>query len=143
LEQKLQEVGSELPGTVLGFVGSLTAFIFNSLTVLILTIYFTVNLPRMRAGVARLLGRQDRKDFREIYDQSVQRVGGYVLGNLVVCVFAGVASFLALVVIGVPFFAIGYLTMYCLVKSLKQDVPAHELIPPKLRRASARATTSW
>jgi predicted PurR-regulated permease PerM len=105
LEQQLQEVGGELPGTVLGFVGSLTAFIFNSLTVLILTIYFTVNLPRMRAGVARLLGRQDRKDFREIYEQSVQRVGGYVLGNLVVSVFAGVASFLALVVIGVPFAA--------------------------------------
>lgn len=105
LEQQLQEVGGELPGTVLGFVGSLTAFIFNSLTVLILTIYFTVNLPRMRAGVARLLGRRDRKDFREIYEQSVQRVGGYVLGNLVVSVFAGVASFLALVVIGVPFAA--------------------------------------
>ncbi|MGH9168886.1 MAG: AI-2E family transporter, partial [Acidimicrobiia bacterium] len=105
LEQRLQEVGQELPGTLLGFVGSLTAFIFNSLTVLILTIYFTVNLPRMRASVARLLGRQDRQDFREIYDQSVQRVGGYVLGNLVVSVLAGVASFLALVVIGVPFAA--------------------------------------
>jgi predicted PurR-regulated permease PerM len=105
LEQKIQEVGEELPGTLLGFVGSLTAFVFNSLTVLILTIYFTVNLPRMRAGVARLLGRQDRQDFREIYDQAVQRVGGYVLGNLMVCVFAGVASFLALMVIGVPFAA--------------------------------------
>jgi predicted PurR-regulated permease PerM len=105
LEQQLQEVGEELPGTLLGFVGSLTAFVFNSLTVLILTIYFTVNLPRMRAGVAGLLGRQDRQDFREIYDQSVQRVGGYVLGNLVVSVFAGVASFLALMLIGVPFAA--------------------------------------
>jgi predicted PurR-regulated permease PerM len=105
LEQQLQEIGEELPGTLLGFVGSLTAFVFNSLTVLILTIYFTVNLPRMRAGVARLLGRQDRQDFREIYDQSVQRVGGYVLGNLVVSVFAGVASFLALMLIGVPFAA--------------------------------------
>ncbi|MGH2711134.1 MAG: AI-2E family transporter [Actinomycetota bacterium] len=105
LESKLQEFTSEVPGELLGLVGSFTSFIFNSLTVLILTIYFTINLPKMRRGVAVMLGREDRQDFQEIYDESVRRVGGYVLGNLLVSGIAGVVSFVALTVIGVPFTA--------------------------------------
>jgi predicted PurR-regulated permease PerM len=105
LQAKLQDVGAELPGTVLGLIGSFAALVFNSLTVLILTIYFTVNLPRMRAAVARLLGREDRDEFHGIFDEAVQRVGGYVLGNFAISVVAGVTSFVALLLIGVPFAA--------------------------------------
>jgi predicted PurR-regulated permease PerM len=105
LETKLQEISATLPATALGFVGSFTAFVFNSLTVLILTIYFTVNLPKMRHGIALMMGREDREEFQEIYDESVRRVGGYVLGNLLVSGIAGVFSFAALSIIGVPFAA--------------------------------------
>jgi predicted PurR-regulated permease PerM len=105
LRSTVQDAGAELPGTVLGFVGSLTSLVFNSLTVLILTIYFTVNLPNMRDAVAALLGRRERADFQQIFQESVDRVGGYVLGNLAVSAVAGVVSFVALAVIGVPFAA--------------------------------------
>jgi predicted PurR-regulated permease PerM len=111
LESKLQELSATLPATALGFVGSFTSFVFNSLTVLILTIYFTVNLPKMRRGVALMLGREDRAEFHEIYDESVRRVGGYVLGNLLVSAIAGVTSFIVLSIIGVPFaVALAFLT---------------------------------
>jgi predicted PurR-regulated permease PerM len=105
LESKLKDAGSELPGTVLGLIGSFAALVFNSLTVFILTIYFTVNLPKMRATVAMLLGREDRAEFHEIFEESIERVGGYVLGNLAISAIAGVVSFLALWLIGVPFAA--------------------------------------
>jgi predicted PurR-regulated permease PerM len=105
LESQLQDIGGELPGTVLGLVGSFAALVFNSLTVLVLTIYFTVNLPRMRTGAARLLGRTDRREFHQIYDEAIRRVGGYVLGNLLVSIIAGITSFIFLLVIGVPFAA--------------------------------------
>lgn len=105
LQGKLQEAGGELPGTVLGLIGSFASLVFGSLTVFILTIYFTVNLPRMRATVAALLGRADRAEFQEIFQESIQRVGGYVLGNLAISAIAGAASFLALLIIGVPFAA--------------------------------------
>ena len=82
LEQKLREASAKLPGTVLGLVGSLASLVFGSLTVLILTIYFTVNMPRIRAGVAAMLRPDQRQDFEEILGESTQRVGGYVLGNL-------------------------------------------------------------
>jgi predicted PurR-regulated permease PerM len=105
LEARIQDLGSEAPETVLGLVGSFAGLVINSLTVLVLTIYFTVNLPRMRAGVARLLGRQDREEFEGIYDQSIRRVGGYVQGNLLISAIAGITSFVALLIIGVPFAA--------------------------------------
>ena len=105
VEEKIRELGSNVASSVVGVIGSVTSFIFNSLTVLILTIYFTINLPKMRRGVAVMLGREDRKEFQEIYDESVRRVGGYVLGNLLVSGIAGVVSFIALTIIGVPFTA--------------------------------------
>ncbi len=105
LQGQISGAGGDVAGTVLGLIGSFTSLVFNSLTVLILTIYFTINLPKMRHAVARMLGREDREEFHEIYDESVRRVGGYVLGNLLVSAIAGVVSFTALTIIGVPFTA--------------------------------------
>jgi predicted PurR-regulated permease PerM len=105
LIQRLEDLSAELPATVLELVGSFTAFVFNSLTVLILTIYFTVNLPAMRSGIARLLGRDDREEFTGIVEAVTERVGGYVLGALLIAGIAGTVSFIALLLIGVPFAA--------------------------------------
>jgi predicted PurR-regulated permease PerM len=105
LAGRLQELSARLPETALGLVGSITAFVFDLFTVLVLTIYFTVNLPKLRNGVARLLGREQRGEFEGILDESVQRVGGYVLGNLTVSAIAGVTSFVVLALVGVPFAA--------------------------------------
>jgi predicted PurR-regulated permease PerM len=90
---------------VLDVAGTFTGFVFGSLTVLVLTIYFTVRLPAMRAWVTGLLHPEDREEFEEILGESIQRVGGYVLGNIAVSVIAGVTTFVALVLIGVPFAA--------------------------------------
>jgi predicted PurR-regulated permease PerM len=106
LIQRVQELGERLPATALGILGGFASFVFSSLTVLILTIYFTVNMPRMRAGVARLLRPGgEREDFEAILRRSTEHVGGYVLGQLVVITIAGVTAFIALVIIGVPFAA--------------------------------------
>lgn len=105
LEEKLRSLGEDLPTTALSLVRSFTAFVFNTVTVVILTLYFTAAMPQLRAGVARLLHWEDRKDFLEILDESTQRVGGYVLGNLAVSAIAGTLAFLVLIIVGVPFAA--------------------------------------
>jgi predicted PurR-regulated permease PerM len=106
LIQRVQDLGAQLPGTVFGILGGLAAFIFAALTVLILTIYFTVNMPRIRSAVARLLRPGgEREDFEAILRRSTEQVGGYVLGQLVVVTIAGVSAFIALAIIGVPFAA--------------------------------------
>lgn len=105
LMSRLESAGRELPGTVVGLLGSFTTFVFGSLTVLILTIYFTVNMPQMRRWVARVLNREHREGFQDVVEEATRRVGGYVLGNLLVSGIAGVVSFIALLIIGVPFAA--------------------------------------
>jgi predicted PurR-regulated permease PerM len=90
---------------ILDLAGSATTMVLGSLTVLVLTIYFTIRLPRMRASVASLLHPEDRQEFEGILEESIQRVGGYVLGNLAISAIAGVTTFIALLLIGVPFAA--------------------------------------
>jgi predicted PurR-regulated permease PerM len=105
LEAKLQEIAAQLPETVLGLAGSFGSLVFGSLTVLILTIYLTVSMPRLRHTIASLLRRDERDEFEEIVDQSVRQVGAYVLGALVVSAIAGIASFIFFLLVGVPFAA--------------------------------------
>jgi predicted PurR-regulated permease PerM len=105
LSGRLASLGEELPTTALSLIRSLSAFIFNSLTVLILTLFFMTAMPRIRHGVAALLSREHREDFESILEESTQRVGGYVMGNLAVSLIAGVVSFIALFLIGVPYAA--------------------------------------
>jgi predicted PurR-regulated permease PerM len=103
LIENLQSLGRTIPTTVLSFVRSFTAFVFNTLTVLILTIYFATAMPGIRRGVAALLERDRREEFEGILEESIQRVGGYVLGQLSLGAIAGVASFIALSLLGIPY----------------------------------------
>jgi len=103
LTQKVQQAATKLPSTALALIKSFTAFIFNSLTVLILTLYFTVALPRIEAGIARLLKEDARERFQAIIEESTQRVGGYIIGNIVISLFAGALTTLALLVLRVPY----------------------------------------
>ncbi|HVM10889.1 MAG TPA: AI-2E family transporter [Actinomycetota bacterium] len=105
LSNRLRSLGTQLPATALALVRSVTALVFNSITVAILTIYFMVAMPSLRRGIARMLDRDDREDFESILETSTQRVGGYVLGNIAVSIVAGVVSFIALLVIGIPYAA--------------------------------------
>jgi predicted PurR-regulated permease PerM len=103
--QNLQSLGRALPTTVLSFVRSFTAFVFNTLTVVILTIYFATAMPGIRRGVAALLEREHREEFEGILEESIQRVGGYVLGQLSLGAIAGVTTFIALSLLGIPYAA--------------------------------------
>jgi predicted PurR-regulated permease PerM len=77
--------------------------IFNLFTVGVLTPYFAYSMPRMKVYILRLIHKQERQDFIRIFDEVVERVSGFIAGNLVVSVFAAIASFAALILIGVPY----------------------------------------
>jgi predicted PurR-regulated permease PerM len=109
LSQKLQSLIQDLPskassslGTILGFTKSIASTIFNSLTVTILTIYFLLAASRLRA-LALALIRTDEGD--RVFDEALAKIGGYVSGNITISVIAGVAAWIALTILGVPFAA--------------------------------------
>jgi predicted PurR-regulated permease PerM len=110
LSSKLKDATKDLPhiasrsiGTILGITKSVAAFIFNLLTIGILTVYFMLSLPRMRRGAASLIAPEHRDRWTAVMDESLAKVGGYVSGNITVSIIAGVLAFIALISFGVPF----------------------------------------
>jgi predicted PurR-regulated permease PerM len=95
--------GSGLTGGLLG-AGQV---VFNALTdvliVVVLTVYFVADLPRIRATLYRVIPHSRRPRAILIGDQIFAKVGGYVLGNLLISVIAGVLTLIWLLVFGVPY----------------------------------------
>ena len=110
IAQKLQNLTRNLPNaaghsfkTILGLTKSVGAIVFNLLTIGILTIYFLVALPRARRTAVDLIPPRERRKGGAMLGESLEKVGGYVSGNIAVSVIAGVCSYIAMLIIGVPF----------------------------------------
>jgi predicted PurR-regulated permease PerM len=84
-------------------VGSVALGIFNTVTLVVLVPYFAVEFPRVKAQMLRLLKRDQREDFVYIVNQATELTSNYIIGNLVISLVAGVLSYLAFLVIGLPF----------------------------------------
>jgi len=88
---------------VLGFLGAFFGTLFTALLVIVLSIYFMADLPRLRRGLVRLFPRAHRPRVAEIVNVVVDKVGGYMIGNLIISVFAGVSTFIVLEILRVPY----------------------------------------
>jgi predicted PurR-regulated permease PerM len=73
------------------------------LVVAVLTVYFLGDLPRIRATLYRLVPHSRRPRAILIGDEVYKKVGAYVFGNIVISVVAGAATFIWLVIFGVPY----------------------------------------
>ena len=107
ISDQLEGLAGTLPGRLgsglLGFTGRVFGAVFNSLTILVFTVYFMADMPRIRAGVVRLFPVDRRPHARRVVDLVVDKVGGYMIGNIVISLIAGVASYIAFAVLRVPF----------------------------------------
>jgi predicted PurR-regulated permease PerM len=107
VSDQLQGLVGSLPtrlgSGLLGFTGRVVGAVFNSLTVLVFTIYFMADLPRIRTGLVRLFPVERRPRARQVVDLVVDKVGGYMIGNIIISIIAGIASFIAFSLLGVPF----------------------------------------
>jgi predicted PurR-regulated permease PerM len=83
----------------LAVFGTLTA----TITVLVLTVYFLANLPTIRRVAYRMFPASRRDRAQELGDEISARVGGYVLGNLITSVIAGLGTFVFLEIVHVPY----------------------------------------
>jgi predicted PurR-regulated permease PerM len=107
ISDQLQGLVGTLPGRLgtglLGFTGRVFGAVFNTLTVLVFTIYFMADMPRIRSGVVRLFPVDRRPRARQVVDLVVDKVGGYMIGNIIISLIAGLASLIAFSLLGVPF----------------------------------------
>jgi predicted PurR-regulated permease PerM len=94
---------SRLGSGVLGFTSRVFGAVFNGLTVLVFTVYFMADMPRIRSGLVRLFPVSRRPQARQVVDLVVDKVGGYMIGNIIISLIAGVVSFIAFTILGVRF----------------------------------------
>ena len=71
--------------------------------VVVLTVYFLVALPQVRRFWLRLMPRSRRLRAAALTDEVASRVGGFVLGNLLTSLVAGVGTTVWLAAWGVPY----------------------------------------
>ncbi|MFG2076120.1 AI-2E family transporter [Nonomuraea maritima] len=97
------DLGRQVFGGLLGAAGVVVGAVFSTLTVLILTLYFLAALRSITTTGYRLVPRSRRARVRLLGDEILNRVGGYVGGNLIISAIAGVTTFFFLWVMGVPY----------------------------------------
>ncbi|MGW0483385.1 AI-2E family transporter [Nonomuraea sp. NPDC003214] len=96
-------MGTQVFSGLLGAAGVVVSVLFSALTVLILTLYFLASLRSITGLGYRLVPKSRRERVRLLGDEVLRRVGGYVAGNLIISLIAGVTSFLFLSIAGVPY----------------------------------------
>jgi predicted PurR-regulated permease PerM len=99
----LSALPGKLAGGAVGFIQRFAGFIASSLTVLVLTVYFMADMSRLQRGVVRLFPARRRPRIAEIVDITVDKVGGYMIGNIIISLFAGASTFVCLEIVRVPF----------------------------------------
>jgi predicted PurR-regulated permease PerM len=99
----LDSYSTDLASGVLGAGEMLFGVLTDSLVVAVLTIYVLADLSRIRALGYRFVPHARRPRAILIGDDILAKIGGYVLGNLVISVIAAVLTFIWLLSFGVPY----------------------------------------
>jgi predicted PurR-regulated permease PerM len=73
------------------------------LIVVVLTIYFLADMPRVKRTLQRLTPRSRRTRTAALLDEAFARVGGFVLGNVLTSVIAGLGTLVWLEIFSVPY----------------------------------------
>jgi predicted PurR-regulated permease PerM len=110
ITQKLEQQASKLPsvlGTAAGTLQSVTVGVFSAavklIAVLSLTFFLLLDGQRLTTFLFGVM-RPDREErFRGLATQVYGAVAGYVAGNLIISVLAGLVTYATLELLGVPF----------------------------------------
>ena len=107
VQQRITDAINGSGGSVLNDVVSAGTAVFgavaDSLVVIVLTVYFLVDMPRIRTTLYRLVPHSRRPRAILIGDEVFAKVGAYVLGNVLISVIAGAATFVWLMAFDVPY----------------------------------------
>ena len=105
---RLKDFVKEIPnklggaGAAVDVAQSLLSGLLGALTVLVLAFLFLIYGRQFRAQGIELLPADKRDRAEGLLDRMYKSVGGYVAGNLLVSIIAGVAAFIVLKILGIP-----------------------------------------
>jgi predicted PurR-regulated permease PerM len=107
---KLNEQAKKLPshlGDAAGALRSITVGAFSTLvqlvTVLTMTFFLLLEGDRIAGFLLRMRGTENEQRFRAIAFDIYRSTAGYVAGNLLISLIAGLVTYVTLLILGVPF----------------------------------------
>jgi predicted PurR-regulated permease PerM len=107
LQQRITDTINSSGGSVVSDVVSAGSAVFDAvadcLIVAVLTVYFLVDMPRIRSNLYRMVPHTRRPRAILIGDEVFAKVGAYVLGNVLISVIAGAATLIWLIAFNVPY----------------------------------------
>jgi predicted PurR-regulated permease PerM len=106
LRQQSQSLPSRLPATAsaaLGLAGTVASAVFETITVLFLTLFLLLELPSIGRSVVSLLPPEQADTAIRMQGEISSTVARYVATNIAVSIFAGLVTWISLLILGVPF----------------------------------------
>jgi predicted PurR-regulated permease PerM len=101
----LQQTGQQMlasAGQALGYVTSAANIIFTATAVLLLAFHWTLDGPRTIQSLLLLVPRGQRESISELISGMETKVGFYIAGQGVLCLFIGILALVAYRLIGLP-----------------------------------------
>jgi predicted PurR-regulated permease PerM len=102
LQKLLRGKGTSF-GLVVGIGKEVLGLVTSVVVVVIITVYLLVDLPRVRRVLYQLAPRSRRPRAILLTDEILNRVGGYVLGNLLTSLVAGMGTWLWALAFGIHY----------------------------------------
>jgi predicted PurR-regulated permease PerM len=111
LEQRVEQASPELPQRLLGLSGplvsafaSVAAFLVALISVVVLAVFLLIYGPQFAdTGLALVGERVKQERLRRLGGRSLQAVSGWVAGNVLTSIVAGIATTVVLLLTGVPY----------------------------------------
>jgi predicted PurR-regulated permease PerM len=103
--QPAQQTGEQMlatAGQALGVVGSAASVFFVVTTTLLLALHWTLDGPRIIQSLLLLLPMDRRDSMGDLVTTMESKIGFYIAGQSVLCLFIGVMALLAYLLIGLP-----------------------------------------
>ena len=101
-EDKLAKAAARLNESTFDTATTVLSATLAFVTITLITFLFLSQAEAMGRAATNLIPHRRRASVRRIAVEAAGAVSGYVIGNLLVSLVAGVASFLCLVILGVP-----------------------------------------
>ena len=99
IQKSLTSAGQPAVKAVRGIFTTLLAFV----TVIVLTILMLLRGPGLTDGALKLVAPSQRERVRRVAADAARAVSGYMLGNFLISVIAGSATYVVLKIMGVPY----------------------------------------
>jgi predicted PurR-regulated permease PerM len=100
---KLVNLGQGLAKPALSLGKGAFSLLLALFTIFILVLLLLLEAPKMRRGLLRLMSEERGTRLTRLAGEVNRSVTGYMLGNLLTSVLAGLVVFVTLLVVGVPF----------------------------------------